>query len=509
MRWVSAGLASTHRVLGVVVGLFVLLWFGSGAVLLVVPYPNLTETERFSWLEPLRVDHCCVSLELALKQVELTRGVERIRLVMAGGRPVYVINFLDGTLATLWADRGEPMSGIGHSDAVRIAQQHVPFGGEIAAEALQDDQWTVQQRFDPHRPLWKVLVHDADGREIYVSSATGEIVMDTTAFERRWNWIGAVLHWLYLPSLRRHWAVWDQTVWWLAATGVVTAATGLALGIQHLRCRRGQGHSRPFSGIKRWHHLFGVAIGAVVCAWLFSGMLSMDHGRWFSMPEPTVEQRLRFMGGPLMPRDLLVPLGDALWQAQLGGAVKEIMITKVGGVSYYVFRSDSVHQVVVSAARMQSPLEEFSLSALTQAASAVFPVHKIESSEIAQGDTYYYSTVHNPRPLPALRVVVDDSAQTWLHIDMQTGQLMELMDHSRRVYRWLFHGLHSWDAPFLLEYDRSRKLLLLIFCFAGFVFSMSGLYLGIKLLVAQVQEFLPPLDRLRSPDEGEQGGIRP
>lgn len=88
MRWVSAGLAWTHRVLGVVVGLFVLLWFGSGAVLLFAPYPNLTETERFSWLEPLQVDHCCVSLELALQQLELTRGVERIRLVMAGGLPM-------------------------------------------------------------------------------------------------------------------------------------------------------------------------------------------------------------------------------------------------------------------------------------------------------------------------------------------------------------------------------------------------------------------------------------
>lgn len=32
MRWVSAGLASTHQVLGVVVDLSVLLWFGSGGV---------------------------------------------------------------------------------------------------------------------------------------------------------------------------------------------------------------------------------------------------------------------------------------------------------------------------------------------------------------------------------------------------------------------------------------------------------------------------------------------
>ena len=494
MSRIRVGLTSIHRVFGVGISLFVMVWFGSGMVMLFVPYPSMTEMERFRWLEPLQLDHCCVPLESVWNQVGLTQGVERVRLLMASGRPVYVIHFLDGTLKSLWADRGEPMSGITHSDASRIAQQGARLEGERAAEMLQDDQWTVQQRFGPYRPLWKVALQDGDGREIYVSSATGEVVMDTTAFERRWNTVGAVIHWLYVPVLRRHWAVWNQTVWWLAATGVVASATGLVLGIQHLQRWRRQGHNSPFSGIKRWHHLFGVAIGAVVCTWLLSGMLSMDHGRWFSIPEPTEDQRLRFMGGALMPQDIAVPLRDALRQAQLGNAVKEILLTKVGGESYYVFRLDPTHQVVVSAAMGQAPLQEFSLQTLTQAAKAVFPAHKIERSEITQGDIYYYSTAHNPRPLPGLRVVLDNPAQTWLHIDMKTGQLMELMDHSRRVYRWLFHGLHSWDIPFLLEHDSQRKILLLVFCVAGFLFSLSGVYLGIKVLAVRSQP-KPPATR--------------
>lgn len=487
MRRVSAGLTVIHRVLGVGIGLLVVLWFGSGAVLLFVPYPSLTEAERFRWLEPLRLEHCCVPLESVWNQAGLTQGVERVRLLMASGRPVYVIHFLDGTLMSLWADRGEPLSGITHRDASRIAQQGVRLEGEITAEALRDDQWTVQQRFDPYRPLWKVQLHDVDERQVYVSSKTGEVVMDTTAFERRWNTVGAVIHWLYVPALRRHWAVWDQAVWWLAATGVVTAATGLVLGIQHLHRWRGHGNTSPFMGIKRWHHLFGVAIGAVVCTWLLSGMLSMDHGRWFSIPEPTVDQRLRFMGGTLMPQDSAVPLRDALRQAQLGSAAKEILLTKVGGASYYVFRPGPEHQVVMSAATVQAPLQEFSLQSLTRAAKTVIPDQEIERSEITHGDTYYYSTAHNPRPLPGLRIVLDDSAQTWLHIDMKTGQLMELMDRSRRMYRWLFHGLHSWDIPFLLEHDRLRKIVLLVFCFAGFAFSLSGVYLGITVIVGRSQ----------------------
>lgn len=332
---------------------------------------------------------------------------------MAAGRPVYVVHFLDGTLTSVWADHGEPLSGIAGSEAVSIARRGLPLEGEVSAEALQDDQWTVQQRVDPYRPLWKVSVHDADEHEIYVSSATGEVVMDTTAFERRWNTVGAVIHWLYVPVLRRHWAVWDQTVWWLAALGGITAATGLALGIQHYRWRR-HGPSSPFAGIKRWHHLLGNVIGALVFTWLVSGMLSMDHGRWFSMSEPTGDQRLGFMGGALMPQDVAVSMQDSLRQAQLSDAVKEVLLTKVGGASYYVFRSDGDRQVVMSAVTPQAPAPKFALDTLAQAAKTVIPAQQIDRSEITPGDLYYYSTVHNPRPLSGLRIVLDDPAQTWV-----------------------------------------------------------------------------------------------
>lgn len=486
MRGMSAGLTVIHRVLGVGIGLLVMLWFGSGAVLLFVPYPSLTEAERFRWLAPLQLDDCCVSLDSVWHQIGLTPGVERVRLFMAAGRPVYVIHFLDGTLKSLWAADGEPMSGIAHSEALRIARQSIRLESEVAAaEALQDDQWTVQQRFDSYRPLWRVSLHDAKRSEIYVSSITGEVMMDTTAFERRWNTVGAVIHWLYVPVLRRHWAVWDQTVWWLAAIGGITAATGLVLGIQHLHRWSAHGGLSSFRGIKRWHHLTGVAVGTVVCTWLLSGMLSMDHGRWFSMPEPTLDQRIRFMGGALMLQDVAVPLRDALRQVQLGDAIKEILLTKVGGASYYVFRSDPEHQVVMSAVTMQTPLAKFSPDTLIQAAKTVIHAQHIDRVEITQGDFYYYSTAHNPRPLPGLRIVLDDPAQTWIHIDTKTGQLMELMDRSRRVYRWLFHGLHSWDVPFLLEHDRVRRILLMILCIAGLISSLSGVCLGITVLVGR------------------------
>ena len=44
--------------------------------------------------------------------------------------------------------------------------------------------------------------NDAADSVIYVSPRSGEVLVDTTRFERGWNWIGTVLHWIYFTPLR-------------------------------------------------------------------------------------------------------------------------------------------------------------------------------------------------------------------------------------------------------------------------------------------------------------------
>src|SRR5437763_920553 len=63
-------------------------------------------------------------------------------------------------------------------------------------DAIRHDQWTVAGDLDLHRPLWRVALDDAAATELYVSSATGEVVRDTTRRERWWGYAGSVAHWL-------------------------------------------------------------------------------------------------------------------------------------------------------------------------------------------------------------------------------------------------------------------------------------------------------------------------
>ena len=55
-----------HRWLGIVLCLFMALWFLSGVVMMYVGYPKLVTAERLQTLPPLASAGCCVNLEQAL-----------------------------------------------------------------------------------------------------------------------------------------------------------------------------------------------------------------------------------------------------------------------------------------------------------------------------------------------------------------------------------------------------------------------------------------------------------
>ena len=141
--------------------------------------------------------------------------------------------------------------------------------------------------FDGHRPLHRVEFGDAAGTHLYVSSHTGEIMLDSTSRERTWNWVGSVVHWLYFRDLRARPVLWSQIVKWTSGLCIFVAITGLWLGIDRLRVRRRNGSFTPFRGWMAWHHLAGVAGGIVVLTWIFSGWLSMGPAvPWNSKFDP-------------------------------------------------------------------------------------------------------------------------------------------------------------------------------------------------------------------------------
>jgi hypothetical protein len=144
------------------------------------------------------------------------------------------------------------------------------------AETIDYDQWTVAGDFNRDRPLKRIALNDDAGTEIYISAATGSVVLTTTRSQRLLNYAGSIAHWLYPTELRHHRHAWAELMWWLSLIATVGAALGVIIGLVRL------GAGARYHGLHRWHHITGLIFAPFLLAWIFSGFLSMDDGTLFA-----------------------------------------------------------------------------------------------------------------------------------------------------------------------------------------------------------------------------------
>src|SRR3982751_675702 len=231
-----------HRWLGIAFCLLFAMWFATGIVMHFVPFPSLTETERFAGLVPLSR----VETTIAVADAFAASGIAdatRVRLIQRSDGPVYIVAG-PARAGAVRASDGVGASVSSSEVALAIARDHARSRGLDAARAAivaraDYDQWSVPNGFDRHRPLFRVGLGDAAGTEVYVSSLTGEIVLDMTRSERTWNLVGSVLHWIYPTVLRSNWSLWDRVVWTLSLLALIAALLGAVLGPARIKPRSG------------------------------------------------------------------------------------------------------------------------------------------------------------------------------------------------------------------------------------------------------------------------------
>lgn len=455
-----------HRWIGIASCLLFVMWFASGLVMIYVPYPSLSQAERIAHLAP--IDWGRVTAPAPER-----RGVRSLALEMRDGQPIWRVVPWQGEPAIASAEAGRPLARVDAAMAARIAAQ---FGqARVAAvTSVQRDQWTVAQPFDRQRPLWKVSLDDAAGTQLYVSSITGDLVQHTRRSERFWNWLGSVPHWLYPTVLRRNGEAWRQVVMWVAGPCIAAALTGMWIGI--LRARFGArrykgGRVTPYHGWMLWHHVAGLVGGLFLVAWIFSGWLSVDPGRLFAQEGVSSAALHRFAG------DVTLAGGSF---AQIAGAVRIEALSAPGRRRLLIVtRRDRREQVLDAATNRPAALRLETIR--TGAVGLVRGAKVVQIERITTPDAYWYEAGKPPR-LPVYRVRFDDPADTWLHIDPRTGQLLGSLDSRGRAYRWLFDLLHKWDFNALTLHRPLWDIVLWAFSLAGLVTSASGVWIGVKRL---------------------------
>ena len=477
-RWLYLG----HRWLGIGLCLLFAMWFFTGMVMMYVAFPSLSEEERLAGLPAIDPDTVQASVDRLLDAAGAGAPIRSLRLTTVLGRPAYLLRTGDGAQHGLFADDGTPFAGFDSGDALVAARLHhsTSTGGDDAkAQSLglvEMDQWSVSSGLHPYRPLHHVALNDAAGTRLYISSLTGEVVRDTSARERVWNWLGANLHWIYPMVLRRHGELWSQVVIVLSLLGLGSVVTGAAVGLMRLRIRkpyRGRDIT-PYRGMMKLHHVLGLAFLLFLTTFMLSGLLSMNPWNVFTPQQPFGNLLREFRGSPAAGASLA---GDD--PAELRRLLaqyphtREIAWQWLAGDAYLILVEAPYQRRAVFTGREEQPdLEQRARARLGEimAGTAVTAVTTLD-----RHDNYYYSHHQRLRPLPVLRVEFDDDERSWFHIDLTTGELINRLTTKGRAQRWLYNGLHSLDFTFLIHRRPLWDIVVIVLSVLGLVFSVTSI----------------------------------
>ena len=470
-RWLYIG----HRWVGIVTCLLFAMWFVSGVVMMYVAFPALSDHERLAALPDIRWDAIALSPDEAMRAAGTREYPRDFRLSMLAEEPVYRLTGWDGKRQTISAVDGRAITDVRAERALAVARHHPASRSPVVTDSVERDQWNVTARYDPLRPFYLVELGDDARTELYISSRSGEIALDTTRRERIWNWLGSIPHWIYPTVLRKDGPLWRSVVLWISGICLIVAVSGIWIGILRVRVRRryGGGRITPYRGWMAWHHVTGLIAGVFVLTWTFSGWMSLDPGEFFANRGTAREALLRYAGhqAPEIATRLPVPAQNNLVEARfvwLDGMPLMIAATREGTQTLL----DPATGAVVRLTRDR----------LWIAAERLMPdAHLAGRQTLAQYDSYWYAH-HNPRELPVLRAVFDDDGETWFHISPLTGDILGRIDDSRRTYRWLFNALHSLDFKLLLAYRPAWDAVVIALSLLGAIVSISGVVLGWRYL---------------------------
>ena len=440
---------------------------------------------------------------------------------MLGDRLVYRVQHR-GEWTTIFADTGQRLEEVTANDAIDLARRFAPeHVSALRYDGLltHPDQWTLSGEARRDMPLHRIALGDPDDTEIYISRRSGDVVMKTTRSTRRWAYPGAVLHWLYFTPLRTHGPLWTQVIIWTSLAGCVLCVSGLVWGIfryspsARYRLKYDQSHT-PYAGLMRWHHYAGLIVGLASFTWVFSGLLSMDPWDWHPSTTPTRQQREAVAGGPLRldavggpdrlrqgyggppkpsakverpalrPTDVARPPSTARPEPVEGRALragfqgreaaKEIEIAQFLGEPFFV--------------TPDAPIR-FDRDAMLAAARAAMPSADVGDAEwLEDYDAYYYDRSRE-LSLPVLRVRFADPARTWLYLDPRRGAIVRKEERLTRVNRWLYHGLHSLDVPWLYSRRPLWDLVVITLSLGGLVLSATTLVPAVHRLRRHVRRW--------------------
>jgi hypothetical protein len=476
-----------HRWMGVSLCLLFLSWFASGIVLMYWDYPTVSEADRLSRAPVLDATGIRLSLQEAYARLQTDLQPDQVKLGTFDGRPAYRFRFGDAESIVSAVD-GQRQTEFPPEMTLRIASSWTgqpPAEGRVE-ENTEEDQWTVSENFQDLRPMRKYSW--PDGEQVYVSTVTGDVEQYTTRASRMGAYFGAIPHWLYFTPLRKHASMWAPMVIWASGLGTAAALFGIIIGTSVYSpskrfLHKGTPSSLPYTGQKRRHSILGLIFGLLACSWAFSGMLSMDpfprlQGETWDSTGARLAKALR--GGSIQLADFTVGPQEAL--ARLGSdfGAKELEFGSFAGEPVYLGTGGrNQSRIVPVSGEVAADFDRNKI--IDVIGRAARPYTLVEVRLVTQYEAYYVDR-HHRHPLPVIFVKLSDAEHSAFYIDLKTARIVQSYNSHARWNRWLYHGLHSMDLPWLYSHRPIWDIIVLIFLFGGAALCVTSLLLAWRVL---------------------------
>ena len=484
-----------HRWMGVVLAIVFAFWFVSGIVMMYWSFPEVSAADRLAHSPVLNPAQIKLTAVEAYAKLEVGGPPDQVHLNTMFGRPVY--RFRKGRSDTpVFADNGEQQPEVTHalSDQTASSWTGIPVSLASVEENTEEDQWTVPQSYRQHRPMLKYSY--PDGQQVYVSGSTGEVVQYTTTASRFWAWTGAIPHWLYFTQLRKNGPAWTQTVIWSSGIGTVASLIGMLIALWLYSPSRkyryaGQPARVPYSGQKRWHTIFGLLFGLTCTTWAFSGMMSMDpfpirsggaigsEGRGKGRTTPRIPAALA--GGRLNLADFSARSPqDALRLVAGQIPVKELQLVRFAGDPVYLAVDEQQRSRIIPVTG--APLVQFDTDRIKEIVRQAAGNGGLAELSVANEYDLYYLDRTGHKPLPVVVAQLNDANRTRYYIDPKAGRIVGTYGAQGWVNRWLYHGLHSLDFPWLYKYRPLWDVVVLSLMSGGVAICVTSLILSWRVL---------------------------
>jgi len=321
---------------------------------------------------------------------------------------------------------------------------------------------------------------------------------------------------MYFTPLRKHGPEWFSFVVWASGIATVSAILGIAIGLwMYSPSKRyryaGAATSIPYKGQKRWHMILGLFFGVMATTWAFSGLLSMGPFDFIERLTGNAEKgdgaaKAKGKGrgggrGGFNPANIL--RGDARFQlssyagkhprdaiASLGGGfqAKELEFTMFAGEPVYMAADGKGATRIIPV--HGEPKTEFDSAKITAMLQQAAGAELAELRLIDQYDAYYLDR-DRQRPLPVIYARINGENQTRYYIDPKTSRVVGNYNSRNWVSRWLYHGLHSMDFPWLYNHRPLWDIVVITLMLGGTSLCVTSIILTWRVL----RRKLVPLSR--------------